>query len=273
LGNRIDFIFSQRRAEGLKTLMPFVVGGRPTPDAFAGLLRAMHGSGANIVEIGIPFSDPIADGPVIAGAMHEALEAGVTPESVLAQVADARKDDSLADLGLVAMVSMSIVYRFGAHDFCRRCAESGFDGLIVPDVPLEEADQITPHAAAHGLTTTFLVAPTTPLERAKRIAERCSGFVYMLARSGITGEAGGGPSSEALDKRIALLHQSSGLPVAVGFGIASGEDVRQTVHSAGADAAIVGSALVKRLENADPGDPVNTCAAEFVSELAAGLSL
>ena len=272
MGNRIESIFKQRRDGGLKTLMPFIVGGRPDLDSLGGLLRTMHESGASIVEIGIPFSDPIADGPVIAGAMHEALESGITPESVLAQIALARRDNSISGLGLVAMVSMSIVYRFGTAEFCRRCAVAGFDGLIVPDVPLEEAAQIAPNAAEHGLTTTFLIAPSTPLDRAKRIAEKCSGFVYMLARAGITGDSGSGPS-EDLGQRISALHDSSGLPIAVGFGIASEGDVRRIVHSAGADAAIVGSALVKRLEETDPGEPAMNCAGEFVADLSAGLGL
>ncbi len=268
--NRIDDIFAKQRQSDRKTLMPFVVGGRPASGSLHGLLSAAHGAGASIVEIGIPFSDPIADGPVIAGAMHEALEAGVTPESVLEEVRQARKDTDLDTLALVAMVSMSIVYRFGAEAFCKRCAEAGFDGLIVPDVPLEEADQITPHAITAGLTTTFLIAPSTPLDRAKHIAERCTGFVYMLARSGITGEQGGGPS-EQLANRIAGLRESTSLPIAVGFGIASGEGVRQVVHNAGADAAIVGSALVRRLEDAPPGDAANQAVGEFVSSLASGL--
>lgn len=267
--NRIDSIFAARRADGRKALMPFVVGGRPTPDSLPGLLEAAATNGASIVEVGIPFSDPIADGPVIAGAMHRALESGVTPESVFEAVKQARTAESTKDLGIVAMVSMSIVYRYGPAAFCAKCADAGFDGLIVPDVPLEEAEQVAPHAAGAGLTASFLIAPTTPGDRAAQIARRCTGFVYMLARSGITGEQGGGPS-EQLAQRIASVRRATDLPLAVGFGIASADGVKQVVHDAGADAAIVGSALVRRLEDTDPGE-ANTIAGAFIGELAVGL--
>jgi len=265
---RIDDIFSAARAEGRKLLMPFIVGGFPTPGSTGPLLRALAGAGAGIVEVGIPFSDPIADGPVIAQAMHQALERGATPASVFNEVAAVRAELSI---GLVAMVSASIVGRMGGPDgFAERAASSGFDGLIVPDAPLEESERLRAACQASGLCLGLLVAPTTPPARADRIAAASSGFVYLLARTGITGDRGSVPD---VAPRVARLRESTPLPIACGFGIARPEQVRQVVREGGADAAIVGSALVRRIADAaEQGRDVPGEAASLVHELGSGLA-
>jgi len=277
--NRIESIFAQRKTAGRPFLMPFICGGYPTVDATADVLLALERAGASIAEIGIPFSDPIADGPVIAEAMHEALKRGVTPARVFGAVERVR---AKTNLGLVAMVSVSIVQRVGAAQFVAASRLAGFDGLIVPDVPVEESEELRVQARGHGLTLSLLVAPTTPPDRARRIVAACTGFVYVLARVGITGEAPNSrsaPGSErdgrlastppsasaiqppavdagALAERIALLRSMTDLPIACGFGISTPEHVALVVGKpplgAGADAAIVGSALVKKMGRAGP---------------------
>ncbi|MEM1166585.1 MAG: tryptophan synthase subunit alpha [Planctomycetota bacterium] len=264
--NRVEAIFAEARASGRKLLMPFVCAGSPSLESSMAAIEAVERGGGSIVEVGIPFSDPIADGPVIAAAMHDALERGVTPEAIFDAVAERR---SRVALGLVAMVSVSIVHRMGIERFVSRAAAAGFDGFIFPDAPLEEAAELGAAATGAGLTSTLLVAPGTSPDRAAHIAEACSGFIYVLTRGGITGEQAGGPSAH-LAERIAALRAVTDLPLAAGFGISSPEQVREAVVSA--DAAIVGSALVRRLSEADehPGE-VARVAEAFTGELAAGL--
>ena len=254
--------------------MPFVCGGHPSPASFERVLPALERAGASIVEIGFPFSDPIADGPVIAAAMHEVLQMGTTPASVIEGVARARKGG--LRLGLVAMVSVSIVHRLGAERLARDASTAGFDGFIFPDAPLEEAERFIAPVREAGLTASLLIAPTTPPERARAIAKACTGFVYMLARVGITG-GDGHVDVSGMRRRVAELRTVTDLPIACGFGIASPDQVRSVVapperDGAGADAAIVGSALVKRMGKAakSGADPVEDAEA-FVRALAAVL--
>jgi len=246
--------------------MPFVTGGHPTLDATKRVLPALEKAGASIVEVGIPFSDPIADGPVIASSMHEVLTAGVSVRDVFDALREARPRVSL---GLIAMVSESIVMRHGEAAFVDLAADAGFDGLIVPDADTEEGDDCTAAELAQtagdrGLTCTFLIAPTTSEARIASIASLCTGFIYLLARVGITGERDAAPD---IEERIELVRQHTDLPVAVGFGISKPDHVAAVTRWA--DAAIVGSALVRRMGEAD--DPVEAARA-FVAELATGLS-
>lgn len=280
--NRIEAVFAQLRASQRRALMPFVCGGHPGTGATAAVLPELERAGASVIEVGIPFSDPIADGPVIAAAMHAALKSGATPESVFAEVASVR---GRVNAGLVAMCSVSIVQRMGgpgsggagsrgspARGFVRRARAAGFDGLIIPDAPLEESGELIAAARDEGLMLSLLVAPTTPADRAARIAAACSGFVYLLARAGITGETAGTPQVAA---RVAALRRVTALPIACGFGIATPEHVRAVVGpppDGDADAAIVGSALVRVMDAAggSGGDPV-AAAGALVRGLCAGL--
>ncbi|MBL8746206.1 MAG: tryptophan synthase subunit alpha [Phycisphaerae bacterium] len=255
--NRIDSIFAGLRAANRRALMPFICGGYPSLRSTSEAIVALQAAGASVVEVGFPFSDPIADGPVIAAAMHEALEAGVTPAAVLEAVAESRRNG--ATIGVVAMASMSIVHRMGVRTFVRDAAASGIDGVIVPDAPVEEAAALEEPLAEAGLSLSLLVAPTTPPPRAERIVKACTGFVYLLARTGITGDvpggAGPGVDVAGIAHRVAMLRGMTDLPIACGFGIATADQVRLVVApteqgGAGADAAIVGSALVRRMGRA-----------------------
>lgn len=258
--SRIDSIFAQRR--GRPALMPFVTAGFPSLEATERLLPRLEEAGASAVELGFPFSDPIADGPVIAASMHEALAAGVTPRAIFEMVARARPRTKL---GLIAMVSDSIITRMGPEAFIDRAAKAGIDGLIVPDIDIDAAVPLSGLAKMRGLSFTLLVAPTTIEDRMAKIASLCTGFIYLLARVGITGESAA-MDLEGTRSRIAMLRRHADLPIAVGFGISTAEHVKQVGSIA--DAAIVGSALVRRMKESP--DPV-AAAESFVRQLAGSL--
>lgn len=263
--NRVEQIFTTLRQERKRALMPFICGGHPHPGATAQILPALQAAGASIVEVGIPFSDPIADGPVIAAAMHVALQRGSTPRSVLDEVRSVR--DRLS-IGLVAMVSVSIVHRMGGPaEFVAKAADAGFDGFIFPDAPLEESGVLLSTCRERGVAASLLISPSTPFSRAKEIVAVSSGFVYLLARAGITGERAEAPE---IAGRVNKLREVTELPIAVGFGISNAAHVQSVTESA--DAAIVGSALVRRMSEADAAgrDPVAE-ASSFVGELFQGL--
>jgi tryptophan synthase alpha chain len=259
---RVDEIFTKLRAEGRKGLIPFVTAGYPTLESTAAVIGAFEEAiGPTVVELGIPFSDPIADGPVIAASMHEALQAGITPRDVFDTVRHLRADTGHA---LVAMVSASIVERMGPRRFVADAAEAGFDGLIVPDLDVGEgAGPLDELAAGHGLALTLMVAPSTPAARVEAIARRCTGFVYVLARVGLTGEQAGLPE---VSDRVEAIRGVTERPIAVGFGISRPEQVAAATERA--DAAIVGSAIVRRMGSAT--DPA-AAAAAFAAELATGV--
>jgi len=250
--NRIEQAFRGDR----QTIMPFIVAGFPSIEATEGALIAMDKAGAAIIEVGIPFSDPIADGPVIAAAMHDAVNNGVTPSHAIDVVLKVRDNVSA---GLVAMVSESIVHKSGGNAYLDRLAAAGFDGVIIPDIDDQEAQRTSAHCRDCGLTFSMLVSPTTQLDRIAWLASRSTGFLYVLARVGLTGEQSTPPD---IAGRIEEIRKVTKLPLAVGFGISTREHVA-TVN-ASADAAIVGSALVRRMSEAT--DPVQA-ASDFVAEL------
>lgn len=267
---RVDDIFRDLRSERRKALMPFLCAGYPTLGDTRDAILACGSAGASVIEIGIPFTDPIADGPVIAGAMHHALAGGVTPGKVFEAVRGVR---SHTDAGLVAMVSYSIAYRMGgggARRFVGDAVEAGFDGFIFPDAPADEQDELVAMADEHGVSMSLLVAPTTSDARLGEVVSRCRGFVYLMARVGITGMGGTGDAGGAgngLGARVKALRGVTGLPIACGFGISDASQVRDVVRHA--DAAIVGSALVRRMGEAED---VAGEVRRFVKELASGLS-
>lgn len=250
--SRIASIFTS----GAKTLMPFIVAGDPSLKATEGAIEAMAEAGAGAVEIGIPFSDPIADGPVIAAAMHRSLERGVTPTQVAELIQKVR---ARVDIGLIAMVSHSIVSRSGGTKFIDQFIEAGIDGFIIPDIDEYEACSLSEYCTSKGLSFSMLIAPTTSMARVKKLAALSSGFLYVLARTGLTGEQQDMPD---LSARIQEIRAVTSLPLAVGFGITTNVHVKSVYESA--DAAIVGSALVRKMEESD--DPIST-ASKFVAEI------
>ncbi|MEM6757361.1 MAG: tryptophan synthase subunit alpha [Planctomycetota bacterium] len=266
--NRIEQRFAEMRERGGKGLMPFVTAGDPDLATTARVLEAVDVGGAVVAEVGIPFSDPIADGPVIQASMTRALDGGITLQDTFDMVRGLR---GKVGLGLVAMVSYSLVFRYGPRKFAQDASEAGFDGLIVPDLPSEEAEAMVGVARSAGLTMSLLVSPQTSAQRAAEIARLCSGFVYVLSRSGVTGERSDVPAD--LADRLAMLREVSDLPMAVGFGVSTAEQAAMVGKVA--DAVIVGSALVKRVhEAAEAGgsDAAVDAAGAFVGELQGGLA-
>lgn len=235
-GNRIDTAFASRSPG----LWPFFAAGYPSLEATAALLQRLNSLPIRGVELGIPFSDPIADGPVIQHAFTQALASGVKVRDVFEMVASVRAQIVYP---LLAMVSASIVYRRGVEAFAAEASTAGFDGLIVPDISLEEAPTLAAAAAKENLRLSMLVAPTTPPERRRQIAQVASGFLYYVSVQGTTGERAVLPG--ALADEVRALKSETSLSVLVGFGISRPDQVREVCRFA--DGAIVGSAIVHRM--------------------------
>ncbi|MBC7315653.1 MAG: tryptophan synthase subunit alpha [Chloroflexi bacterium] len=232
--------FARARAERRAALITYLTAGYPSPGESPALFRALEQGGADILEMGVPFSDPIADGPAIQRASYAALQKGVTPLACLNLVRRLRQEG--IRLPIILMGYYNPIYRYGLTAYAKACREAGVDGLIVPDVPLEEAGPLQEACRACDLALILLAAPTTREERLRRIAEETEGFLYLVARLGITGAGNG--LAEDLQERIALARRLARVPVAVGFGIATPEQARAL--AAWADGVIVGSAIVER---------------------------
>lgn len=262
--------FSQLRQQHRCALMPFLMAGDPHLDATRATLLALQAQGADLVELGIPYSDPLADGPVIQAAASRALAAGTTPARVLAMLDSLRGE---LQIPVVLFTYSNPLLNRGMETFCRDAAAAGAAGLVVPDLPLEEAEKLSTIASEAGLDLVLLVAPTTPAERMARIHSASRGFTYLVSVTGVTGVR---TSLEGrVEALLGQLRQLGPTPVAVGFGIAGPEQARQ-VRQWGADGAIVGSALVKVMASAaqrhgGDGGAIAAAAGAFCAELRAGL--
>jgi tryptophan synthase alpha chain len=246
--NPIDALFQRLRSEKRKAFIPFVTAGDPDLGVTDQLVRELVSRGASLVEIGFPYSDPIADGSVIQASYTRALNKGLRIDDAFACARKLTSTPLVAGRGvpLVAMVSFSLVYRRGPEKFIDQARASGLSGAIVPDLPVEEAASLAHVAAARDFKLIQLVTPTTPRDRAVRIAEASTGFLYCVSVTGITGERDRLP--EELLGQLAWLRQQTSLPLCVGFGISKPEHVHMLRDVA--DGIIVGSALVKKLEKA-----------------------
>jgi tryptophan synthase alpha chain len=256
--DRIATAFALRR--GRAALMPYLMGGFPDMATSRAIGEAYAAAGADLVELGIPYSDPLADGPVIHAAGTAALRAGATVGGVL-EVAEALS----RRLPVVLMCYVNLVLARGLDAFAAAAREAGISGLIVPDLPLEEAPEIEAACAEHAIALVPLVAPTTPDERLALIGARARGFLYTVSVTGTTGERAGG--EDAFRAILDRVHAHTSVPVALGFGIATAEQAAAAAR-AGADGVIVGSRLVRAA--AEAGDPA-AAAGEVVAALAAGL--
>jgi tryptophan synthase alpha chain len=238
--SRIAATFKKLRAEKRAALITFVEGFDPDRATSLALLTGMAAHGADIIEIGVPFTDPMADGPTIQAAGRRALLAGATLPGVLELVREFREDN--ATTPIVLMGYLNPILSYGVARFCEDAAGVGVDGLIVVDLPTEEADLLLPDAAANGLDVIRLVAPTTSDERLPLVLAGSSGFVYYVSITGITGTRTA--TAEDLARDIPRLRRATSLPIAVGFGVRTPEQA--AVVAKYADAAIVASALIER---------------------------
>ena len=243
--------------------MPFLTAGDPDLATTAAIIREMERRGADLVELGIPYSDPIADGPTIQSSYVRALDGGFKVMDALDMVRNLRADCALP---ILTMVSFSIVSRIGAETYFDRASDAGIDGVIIPDLPADEGRNTARMASAAGLHPVFLVAPTTSPTRMKRIVKLSRGFIYYISVAGITGARNQLPSD--LADHITALRQSTKKPIAIGFGISRPEHVASV--AAIADGAIVGSAIVKKIHSlaGQPRDEIVAQVGDFVQSLA-----
>jgi len=247
--SRIADVFAARQQQKQMAFMPFLTAGDPNLSVTTRLIQELSAAGADLIELGFPYSDPIADGPVIQSSYTRALAGKLHIPAIFAAIAMVSPKIKTP---LVAMVSYAIIFRIGNESFVKQAAESGFAGLIVPDLPGDEADEFHELVNQHGLDLIQLIAPTTPADRSARILKNASGFVYCIAVSGTTG------AREALAPQLAdmlkTLRTQTTLPLAVGFGLSRPEQVEQLRGLA--DGAIVGSAIVRHLEelSTNPGN-------------------
>src|SRR3712207_4304815 len=239
--SRIAARFAALRRENRGALIPFVEAHDPDAGTSMAILRGLPAAGADLIEIGIPFSDPMADGPAIQGAAQRALKTGADTADVLAMVREFRAGD--AETPVVLMGYYNPVLSYGVERFCAAAAAAGVDGLIVVDVPPEEADEVEPHTTAHDLDLIRLVAPTTDDARLPRVLAATSGFVYYVSITGITGTRSA--TAEHLAEVVPRIRRHTDLPVAIGFGIRTPQQAAEAARLA--DAAVVGSALVDTL--------------------------
>jgi tryptophan synthase alpha chain len=243
-GNRISDKFAELRERGEKAFVCYVVAGYPDIETSHKVIDALVKGGADIVEIGIPFSDPIADGPTIQAASHRALEGGITPEKALQLARAVRK--KYPKLPLLAMTYYNILVRSGIEKFMWRARASGIDGFILPDVPVEEAQEYIATASKLGLATVFLASPNTPSIRLQKIVSSSSGFLYLVSVYGITGARKSFEDYTLNAIRNVRKVTEGKIPVAVGFGISTPAHVQLMIQG-GADAVIVGSAIIDRI--------------------------
>lgn len=251
--NPIDALFQRLASEKRKAFIPFIPAGDPDLESTSRLAVELARRGASLIEIGIPYSDPIADGSVIQASYTRALSRGVKIDQILASVKLLIQSAEWKKVGvpLVCMVSYSLVHHRGPENFIQQAREAGFSGAIVPDLPVEEAEGLADHARKKDFKLIQMVTPTTPRERAARIAKSTTGFLYCVSVVGITGERAELPAD--LMDQLRWLRTQTELPLCVGFGISTPEHVKRLRDAA--DGVIVGSALVRRLEGAAKRPP------------------
>ena len=258
--SKLDRTFAQLRQRGEKALIAYVMAGDPSLQDTEQLVVELEQAGADIIELGVPFSDPIADGPVIQQAAERALRSGTSLRTILPMVTRLR---ARTQIPLVLMVYYNNIHAFGPERFCHEAAQAGIDGLIIPDMPPDEASPLKGPAAAAGLQLIFLLAPTSTAERRTFVARQSQGFIYYVSLTGITGAKL--LSVADVSKNVEKIRKVTHVPVAVGFGVATPEDAANV--AAIADGVIVGSAIVKQIAAHRAKPEMVKHVAEFVRSL------
>ena len=252
--NRIDKTFKRLKETGKKAFIPYIMAGDPDIDKTMERVLMLEECGADIIELGVPFSDPVADGPTIQRAAERALAAGVSLRKMLAFMTDLRKRSQVP---IIFMTYYNPIYKYGEEVFVTDAAAAGVDGFIIPDLPPEEAGGLIKSCRSKGIDTIFLVAPTSTEQRMKSIVSASKGFIYYVSMTGITGTKLS--LEDHFRNHIGRLKELSGKPIAIGFGISTPDDARSMASVA--DGVIVGSAIVKKFHE-DPGN-----AREFIKKL------
>jgi len=244
-----------------KAFIAFITCGDPDLETTAACVRAAVRGGADLIELGIPFSDPTAEGPVIQAANERALKGGVTTDSIFELVKALRRDVSVP---MVFMTYANVVYSYGIERFCDRCAEAGIDGMILPDVPYEEKEEFAPACRARGLDFISLIAPTSE-NRVAMIAREAEGFLYIISSMGVTGVRS--EITTDIGAMVRLVRENTSIPCAVGFGISTPAQAKRMADLS--DGAIVGSAIVRLIAGHGKDAPERVC--EYVKSMKAGM--
>ena len=265
--DKLAAVFAANRAAGRKALAPFVTAGDPDAATSVAVLEAIDRAGASLCELGVPYSDPIADGPVIQSSYTRALGAGITLEGMFGI---AREASARVQMPILAMASYSLIFRRGIERFVADATAAGLAGFVVPDLPLEESDELDAACRTAGLALVRLVTPTTPPDRAEQIARRSTGFLYCVSVAGVTGARTELPPG--LIERIEWLRTKTDVPILVGFGISGPDQVRAV--AAVADGVIVGSALVRQVAElaSQPREQLVAGVERFIEPLATAVS-
>ena len=263
--NRIESKFNELKNKSQKALICYVVAGYPDIKTSEHIISSLINGGADIIEIGIPFSDPIADGSTIQDAIQNSLIAGTTPDMCLELASRIRK--TFPNIPLIIMTYSNILYRKGYIQFAKKAKASGIDGFIIPDIPIEESKEYLNTMQNIGMSTIFLVSPNTSEKRLKMISRICTGFLYAISVYGTTGERQGFDkyTIESI-KRVKKVTAAEDIPLAVGFGISNPQHVKYMID-AGADAVIIGSAIIKKIKELENKDTLFTTLQKFIFEL------
>ncbi|UCE63065.1 MAG: tryptophan synthase subunit alpha [Nitrospirota bacterium] len=259
--NRIQATFDKLRARGQKALIPYIMAGDPSLTETESLVLALEEAGADLIELGVPFSDPIADGPVIQKAAERALRSGTSLKSILSTVKTLR---TKSQIPLILMTYYNTIMAMGENEFCEQAVKAGVDGVIVPDLPPEEADLLCEAAdKAGGPVVIFLLAPTSTKSRQAEVIKRTKGFIYYVSLTGITGASLS--NMDEVRQNVSKIQKTAKKPVAVGFGISTPDQVKQVAEFA--DGVIVGSAIVRQI-----GDhQLDSALIERISQFTQGL--
>ncbi len=257
-------VFGAATVQGRMTFMPFITAGDPDLETTAQILEGLSDTGVDLIELGFPYSDPIADGPVIQASYTRALDTGTTVDRIFQMLHDLPTDTMPP---IFAMVSFAIVFRYGIHEFLKNTAGSGFSGLIIPDLPPEEAEECSERAQRLKLDLVQLIAPTTTRKRTQTILNAADGFVYCISVAGTTGVRNELPAE--LSQQLKDLRRQTPLPLAVGFGISSPDQV--AALNGVADGIIVGSAIVRLISEADSAAAAVNAVRKFSTEMNAAV--
>lgn len=265
--SRIKSVFEQRKGDE-KIMSLFITAGYPDLDSTVDLILGFEKNGADMIELGMPFSDPLADGPTIQYASNVAIENGITMKKIFEMVREVRKS---SEIPIILMGYINPVFRYGVEAFCKQSEESGVDGLIIPDAPLEESSIISKEADRHGLEMIYLVAPNSTDKRMRMVDEQSSGFVYCVSVTGVTGARSGEEVARSVDRFIERVKSNiTKNPKLVGFGIKSHKDA--SLIAKDLDGFIVGSALIETIRKKYSQKEWKNEVFSFVKELKTGSS-